>query len=300
MPTFPDGKLRVKVGLSQISIDQGRKNLEEEIPGWSLAEVERQSRKKWNEALGGIQVEVSEAAQKQAFYQAFRNCLVTPTDKSNEHRKDPSAPYYDDWLAGWDTFPCKESLLMLAEPRRYGKIMDGMLTASRYLDGFLFDVLVMDAPVPTRDTGSSEIWLAEAIQKDIPFDQKAGFATLLHNATASPPAYIQRGVGRNGGSYDWTRGIVGKCEHGTDGCGEYGLDMTLADYAIALAARKLGDEATYRKFKEESLTCASIGTRRRDGCAPMDSSMNTIPTGACSTCGTTSAVWCRSSAARMS
>jgi predicted alpha-1,2-mannosidase len=253
-PKLTKGKACVKVGLSQISIEQARKNLDSEIPGWSLDEVERQARKKWNEALGAIQIEVTEAAHKQTFYQAFRNCMLCPTDKTNEHRKDPSAAYYDDWVAGWDSFPCRDPLVMLAAPKRYGKIMDGTLTASKYLEGFLFDVLVLDCPGPYQAYCNGEIWLAEAILKDIPFDQKAGFAALLHNATKEPPAYLAGGVGRTKGSYDYKKKCLALRVHGMDGCGEYGLTMTVADYAIALVARKFGDETTFKRFHEASLS----------------------------------------------
>jgi putative alpha-1,2-mannosidase len=243
-PRLPGGKLHVKVGLSQISIEQARKNLDSELPGWSIEEVEREARKKWNEALGTIQIEVTEAGHKQTFYQGFRNCMLCPTDKTNEHRKDPSAVYYDDWVAGWDTFPCRDPLLMLAAPRRYGRIMDGMLTASKYLDGFLFDSMVLDSPGPYQTFCNSEIWLGEAIQKDIPFDQKAGLGTLLRNATQEPPVYLARAVGRN--LPKW--GCNGK-----EPTGGFALEMAVADYSIALAAHKLGDEATFEKFREHSL-----------------------------------------------
>ena len=252
-PKLPNGKLRLKIGLSQISIEQARKNLDAELPGWSLEEVEKQTRKKWNEALGNVQIEVTEAGHKQTFYRAFRNCMLCPADKTDEHRKDPSAVYFDDWVAGWDTFPCRDPLVMLTEPKRYGRIMDGMLTAVKHLDGFLFDVLVLDCPGPYQAFCNGEIWLAEAIQKDIPFDQKAGFAALLRNATQEPPACLKGGVGRTKGSYDYRRHCLARRVHGLDGCGEYGLTMTVADYAIALAARKLGDEAIYTRFREQSL-----------------------------------------------
>jgi len=253
LPKSATGKYYVKIGLSQISIDQARKNLDAEIPGWSIPEIETKTRSKWNEALGGIQIETADARQKTAFYQAFRNCLVTPTDKANEHRQDPTAPYYDDWLAGWDSYPCKESLLMLALPKRYGRMMDGMLTACKYLGNFCFDVLVMNAPGPYQGYCSSEIWLAEAIQKDIPFDQKAGFALLLNNATNPPPAAIERGVGRNGGSYDWNRNRTAFKAPGTEGSGDYALCLSQGDYAIALAARTLGDPVNAAKFQTRAL-----------------------------------------------
>ena len=253
-PRFAGGRLRVKVGLSQISIDQARKNLKAELPGWSIDEVERQTREKWNDAIGSIQVETQDPVHKQIFYQAFRNCMICPADKTGEHRKDPSAVYYDDWVAGWDTFPCRDPLMMLATPKRYGRIMEGMLTAAKHLDGFLFDVHVLDFPGPYQAYCNSEIWLAEAIQKDVPFDHKAGYAALLHNATKEPPPHLDGGVGRTKGSYDWHRKCLARRVHGTEGCGEYGLTMAVADYAIALAARQLGDEATYKRFRESSLT----------------------------------------------
>ena len=59
----------VRIGVSFISVDQARKNLESEIPdGASLEETARNTRAAWAEKLDRIQVEGASDTQKTVFY----------------------------------------------------------------------------------------------------------------------------------------------------------------------------------------------------------------------------------------
>ncbi|HEX3661690.1 MAG TPA: glycoside hydrolase domain-containing protein [Acidobacteriaceae bacterium] len=54
MATHDGEAIEVRVGLSYISTDQARRNLQREIPHWGFAAVKEQARAEWNRALGSI------------------------------------------------------------------------------------------------------------------------------------------------------------------------------------------------------------------------------------------------------
>jgi len=57
----------VKVGLSAVSIDGARRNLETEAPGWNFSWVASEADRKWNRALSKIQVEGGTEEQSTLF-----------------------------------------------------------------------------------------------------------------------------------------------------------------------------------------------------------------------------------------
>jgi putative alpha-1,2-mannosidase len=68
--------VNVRVGVSFISIDQARKNLNKEIPdGTSLEETAKKTRTEWAEKLDRIQISGATTAEKQIFYTGFFHTL---------------------------------------------------------------------------------------------------------------------------------------------------------------------------------------------------------------------------------
>ena len=71
-PTVVD----VRVGVSFISVDQARKNLEAEIPdGTSLEQTAQATRAQWAEKLGRVKVEGASADQRATFYTGIFHTL---------------------------------------------------------------------------------------------------------------------------------------------------------------------------------------------------------------------------------
>ena len=68
--------VNVRVGVSFISVDQARKNLDAEIPdGTSLEEIAKKTRTEWAEKLDRIQISGATTAEKQTFYTGFFHTL---------------------------------------------------------------------------------------------------------------------------------------------------------------------------------------------------------------------------------
>lgn len=69
-------KVDVRIGVSFISVDQARRNLDVEVPdGTSLEETAVKTRAEWAEKLDRIRIEGATEEQKQVFYTAFFHAL---------------------------------------------------------------------------------------------------------------------------------------------------------------------------------------------------------------------------------
>ena len=70
--------LLVKVGLSYVSVENARLNLQMEIPNWEFDQIHQQARVKWEKALSRILVEGGREADFIRFYSAIYHMLIHP------------------------------------------------------------------------------------------------------------------------------------------------------------------------------------------------------------------------------
>ena len=121
-----DGRalLEFRYGISFISIEQAKKNLQEEIPAWDFDKVKSAARHRWNKVLGQVQVEGGTPEQRRVFYTSLYRCyerMVNITEDGRyysafDHQVHQDArPFYvDNWL--WDTYRALEPLQTLLNP----------------------------------------------------------------------------------------------------------------------------------------------------------------------------------------
>jgi predicted alpha-1,2-mannosidase len=119
--------IEVRVGLSYISTDQARRNLEREIPQWDFDAVKEQGRSVWNNALGAVAIDGGTERQRTIFYTALYRSLGRMTDITEDgryfsgydhqvHSSDGHDFYVDDGL--WDTFRSLHPLQTLLDAHR--------------------------------------------------------------------------------------------------------------------------------------------------------------------------------------
>ena len=120
-----DEKLLVKSGISFVSIDGARKNLEHDIPGWDFDEVRLTGRSHWDRALGAIDIEGATEDQQKIFYTAMYHAMIDPRAISdvdgNYTGADGHAHAATEYtprtvFSGWDVFRGEFPLLTLLNP----------------------------------------------------------------------------------------------------------------------------------------------------------------------------------------
>lgn len=121
------GQLVLRSGISWLSVEQARRNLESEVAGHSFEQLANASRGAWDSELGKIRVEGGEPAQRRVFYSALYRCCERMYECSEdghyfspylgEVRPDGGVPQFtDDWI--WDTFRAMHPLHVLIDGRR--------------------------------------------------------------------------------------------------------------------------------------------------------------------------------------
>jgi predicted alpha-1,2-mannosidase len=117
-------QLEFRYGVSFISVEQARRNLQREIPDWGLDRIKEAAKARWNQTLGQIVVEGGTEAQRRVFYTALYRCferMVNITEDGQyysgfDHKvhRDARSFYVDNWL--WDTYRALEPLQTLLHP----------------------------------------------------------------------------------------------------------------------------------------------------------------------------------------
>ena len=126
----------VKAGISLISIEQAKKNLDESISGWDFARREKQTRMAWNDLLGKIEIRGGSEKEKSIFYSSLYRAEQSMTNitedgkyySSYDHKVHDSHGrifYVHDQL--WDTFRCEHPLQLLLDPGQQEDIVESYI-----------------------------------------------------------------------------------------------------------------------------------------------------------------------------
>ena len=118
--------VKLKVGISYISVEQAAKHLDKELPDWDFELVTQKNRAVWNQALSKIKVEGGSDDKKKVFYTALYRCLERMVNISEDgqyfssyddavHDDGGISFYVDDWA--WDTYRAQHPLQILINPQ---------------------------------------------------------------------------------------------------------------------------------------------------------------------------------------
>jgi len=239
--------MSVKIGLSFVSVAQARRSLEREQPGWSFEQAAARARAEWDEALGRIQVEGGSAEDRALFYSALYRSETMPHDLTGEHVWWASAePHYEDFYTLWDTFRTLHPLLTLIAPERQRGMERSLIDTYEHI-GWLPDGRVAGANGLTQGGSNADVVLADAIVKDLGgFDREAALRAMLKDGEVDSPD--PRKEGRALGDYLKLGYMSLSATRSASRTLEYAFD----DYAIAMAARKLGHDDIAARYLARS------------------------------------------------
>ena len=133
--------IEVSIGVSFVSIENARLNLETEQPaGTTFDQIRAQARKKWNEDLGRILVEGGTEEQKGVFYTALYHTMIHPNILQDVNGQYPQMEG-DKILTTdrnrytvyslWDTYRNLHQLMTLVYPERQMDMVRTMLDMYR-------------------------------------------------------------------------------------------------------------------------------------------------------------------------
>jgi predicted alpha-1,2-mannosidase len=117
----------LRIGLSPTSVEEAKKNLRAEIPGWDFDAVRAEAKKVWAENLSRIQIECANPNTRQTFYSAIYHTMMAPTLYNNADGSYYGADQKAHAASGfqcystfsiWDVFRAEMPLLTLTETAR--------------------------------------------------------------------------------------------------------------------------------------------------------------------------------------
>jgi predicted alpha-1,2-mannosidase len=135
---FPENTagIGLRYGISFISEEQAKANLEREIRDYDIDAVALAGRKAWNEALGKIDIPGGTDNDKTVFYTSLYRVFERPVNISEDGKyfsgfdgqvhDDGGRPFYtDDWI--WDTYRAAHPLRVLIDKDAENDIINSYL-----------------------------------------------------------------------------------------------------------------------------------------------------------------------------
>lgn len=224
--------IQAKVGISFISSEQAKQNVQQEIPAWNFAAVRKAAAALWNTELAKLSLSGESDSERRQLYTAMYHIMLMPTDRTGENPGwQSSEPYYDDYYCIWDTYRSSSPLLTLISPDRQRDIVRSLVDIYRHT-GYMPDARSGNDNGRTQGGSNANVVVADAYVKGLKgIDYETAFAAMVHDAEV-PPSDAQK-EGR-GGLKDYNeRGFVTLAdERSGSRTAEYSYD----DFAISEVA----------------------------------------------------------------
>ncbi|MEN8192805.1 MAG: GH92 family glycosyl hydrolase [Bacteroidota bacterium] len=147
--TIDNEEILVKVGISSVSAEGARKNLNAEISGWNFNKIRSDAKELWNEKLNKIQIDggtedlpAEQAGQRINFYTSMYHAFLSPDlfmDVDGSYRgidgKIHKADSFTNYtvFSLWDTFRGLHPLFTIIEQKETNEFIKSLL--AKYDDG---------------------------------------------------------------------------------------------------------------------------------------------------------------------
>jgi predicted alpha-1,2-mannosidase len=286
-----DRSLELRVGISFVSVEGARRNLEAELGGRAFGSVKRAARRSWDRMLGRIEVEGGRVGDRRTFYSALYHALIAPSTFNDVdrryagmdgkvHRAKGHTQYAD--FSGWDVYRSQMPLLALIAPKRASDFATSLLANQRE-SGWLpqWSVANGHTEVMTGDPAAPTIASISALGAG-DFDRRAALAAMIKGATRSDTSanagYVERQAvedyqrlgyvphEKNAnlvtvGVDSYRRVLPARTPNGIDlvwGSAGTTLEYATADFAVAQMAADLGDRASCRTFMRRSANWRNV------------------------------------------
>ena len=257
--------IELKVGLSFVSLENARENLEAEAGNLDFDGVRAAARDAWEGQLSKIKIESGDETVKKIFYTSLYHSMTMPvnfTDVNGEylgfdkqvHNTDGEFTYYTD-MSLWDTFRTVHPLYTLIAP---GVQLDCVKS--------LIEMAKIGGALPRWPSGAgytgsmfgtpADMVIAESYLKGITgFDAQAAYEFMKKASDEVMPP------GRDGRSHADAYNQYGylPADIETKGSVSSTLEYAWADASIALLGEALGrDEAEIKIYRDKSMNYKNL------------------------------------------
>lgn len=250
-------QVEMKIGISYISIENARENLEKETQGRTFDEILVSAKNEWDQYLSKIEVEGGSDEDKTIFYTALYHTLIHPSTLNDFNGEYPKMITRETLktegrrytvFSLWDTYRNLHQLMSLVYPKQQSNMVKSMLQI--YDESGWLPKWELNATETTTMVGDpAGIVIADSYLRGIrDFDVEKAYEAMLKSADqleANPlrpgiQDYIEKGYlttkTTNSGSVSTTQ------------------EYNISDFAIAQLAKELGKKEDYKRFSKRSIS----------------------------------------------
>lgn len=257
-------ELYVKVGVSTVSTEGAKKNLNAEIPGWNFEDIKTKAQNAWNKELAKIGIEDNNEKHKAIFYTSLYYTKMYPmlfSDVDGQYRgpdhKVHSAEkfnYYGGHIGFWDTYRAAFPLLTITNPDVANDLVKTSLAF--YKDCGQLPVLVVFGNETYQMTGLHVMpFLADCYKKGIRnYNANAVFEAMKSTAMRDTTGFSMR----------YFTGLLNYKKYGYIPADlemesvARTLDYSYDDWCIAQMAKMLGRKQDYDYFLKRSASYRKV------------------------------------------
>ncbi len=251
-------EVEFRLGLSYVSIENAKLNLNEEAKGYLFNELVNKAVSKWEEKLSLINIKGARETEKAVFYSALYRSFQMPTNFNDVHgeylgfdkniHQANGFNYYTD-LSLWDTFRTVHPLYILIANKEQRDMIVSMVEMARqggwlprWPSGGGYTNSMFGTPADVMLTGSYLKGITE-------FDVEFAYAKMKETALAPTP---------KGSPFSGRRSIESYLKYGycpndiKERSVSRTLEYTWSDHCISLLANELGYENDSKMFSKHS------------------------------------------------
>ena len=247
--------VEVKVGVSYVSIENARENLEKETGNKTFETVYKETYTDWNKLLSKIKVEGGTKDDKIVFYTALYHTLIHPNTLNDYNGEFPEiktrrigktdGTRYTVFSL-WDTYRNLHQLMSLVYPKQQSDMVKSMLEMYDE-NGWLPKWELNSTETFTMVGDPASIVIADTYLKGIQdFDVQKAYQAMLKSANQIANNPLRPGLKDYIG-----KGFVTTNERGSVSTTQ---EYNASDYAISLLAKALGNKKDNERFYNRSLS----------------------------------------------
>lgn len=251
-------QVEVKIGVSYVSIENARENLEKETQNLNFDAIYKNTSSHWNDLLSKIEVEGGTKDDKTIFYTALYHTLIHPNILNDFNADYPTMGKRETVNAGkntrftvfalWDTYRNLHQLMTLVYPKQQSDMVKSMLHI--YDESGWLPKWELNATETTTMVGDpAGIILTDTYLRGVrDFDIEKAYEAMRKSATQLDDNPLRPGI------KDYIEKGYLTTKTTNSGSVSTTQEYNITDFAIAQLAKVLGKKEDYKLFSERSVS----------------------------------------------
>ncbi|WP_028913340.1 GH92 family glycosyl hydrolase [Prevotella sp. MA2016] len=255
-------QVEVQMGVSFVSIENARENLQQEQQGFAFNATRQQARQQWAETLNRISVKGGTEAQRRMLYTALYHTQIHPNILQDVNGQYPKMESFEightdgnryTVFSLWDTYRNVGQLMTLLYPEQQLDMIRSMIEMYKEW-GWMPKWELYSRETWTMEGDPAIPFIADAWLKGLrDFDIDTAYEAFRKSATLPGKDNKMR---PDADPY-YSRGYVPMGQYAADMSGDnsvsHALEYYIADASLANLAEALGKKADAKRFRQQSL-----------------------------------------------